>query len=108
MSKYVFESEGTEYTMEFDRETVERSERLLGIKPQTVTEYSVLNAKALFHASLLKHHPKMKASTVDRLFAAQGDKQDMYADLVEMYAEAYESLMVDAPGENPIKRRKID
>ena len=102
---YAFEYNGTEYFLEFDRESIERAEQVLDLSMNEVTTYKLTNMKKLFHAALLKHHRNIKASTVDMLYKVQEDKMDLHADLMAMYSEAIEAS-VESEG-NGVTRREI-
>ncbi len=107
MTAYEFEYNGTTYTMEFDRDTVRAAEAAFGFDVSNVTKPSTTNMENLFHASLLKHHPNIKPSTVDMLYAPQDDKVGLFQDLVAMYMETVGTLLVEADEGKAVSRRKI-
>lgn len=104
---YTFNYNGTDYFLEFDRKTVVLAEDALGLTLESVRSQSIGSFEKLFHAALLKHHPRIKPATVETLYELQDDKQGLYADLLEMYGETVSSLMDDAPEGNGITRKKI-
>lgn len=107
MTAYEFEYEGTTYTMEFDRATVKAAEVMFGFDISNVGTPSTANMENLFHASLLKHHPNIKPRTVEMLYAPQGDKVDMFRDLVSMYMETVGTLLVEDDEGKAVSRKKI-
>lgn len=104
---YAFEYEGTEYVLEFDRASVELAERGLDLTIDEVRSQKVSSFKTLFHAALLKHHPRVKPHTVDRLYEVQDDKLGLHQDLVEMYGETINSLFDEVPEGKAVTRRKL-
>lgn len=107
MTAYSFDYEGTTYTMEFDRATVKAAESAFGFDISNVTTPSTTNMENLFHASLLKHHPNIKPTTVDMLYAPQADKVGMFQDLVAMYMETVGTLLVEGDKGKAVSRRKV-
>lgn len=107
MTAYSFEYNGSDYTMEFTRETVKASEGMFGIDIQNVGTPSLSNMENLFHASLLKHHPNIKPSTVGTLYELQADKVDMFRDLVAMYMETVGTLIADGEEGKGLSRKKV-
>lgn len=104
---YAFEYEGTEYYLEFDRRTVEIAEEALGLTIADVRAQKITTFFKLFHAALLKHHPKIKPSTVEKLYELQDDKVGLHQDLLEMYGETVNTLLDDNHEGNGITRKKI-
>ena len=107
MTAYEFEYNGTTYTMEFDRDAVKAAEAAFGFDVSNVNTPSTTNMENLFHASLLKHHPNLKPSTVSMLYAPQSDKVGLFQDLVSMYMETVVTLLVDGDEGKAVSRRKI-
>lgn len=86
-----FDYEGTTYTMEFNRRTVEFMERQKGINIVgliTGTKIEMTALPEIFRCSLMMHHPKMKESTADGLFALMSDKTELFNALIELIARA--------------------
>lgn len=104
---YAFEYEGTEYVLEFDRASIEKAERTMGLTPQDIASGKASSFPDLFRAALLKHHPHMKTHTVKMLYSLQEDKVGLHGDLAEMYGEVYESLFEEPPEGKAIARRKV-
>lgn len=103
---YSFDWNGTEYTLEFDRKTVVLAEDALGLTLNDIREPKLSTMEKLFHAALLKHHPKIKPNVVEELYELQDDKQGLFADLLEMYVETVNSLLNETPKGKGITRKK--
>lgn len=97
--KIVFEYEGTKYTLEFDRETAVQAERAFGISVSELNSGKSHVVKDLFAASFLKHHPKIKNTTVNMFYDNIEDKTGLYRHLSEMYAAAAQTLLEDPEDE---------
>ena len=82
-----FDWNGTEYPLEFDRDSVMQAERAFGISYEDLRSGRTYVMHDLFAAALIKHHPRMKAATIEALWAAMGDKAGLYRELALMYAD---------------------
>lgn len=106
MTKLITTYEGTDYTMEFDRSTVMQTEEQLGLSMDDLKTPSITTRMKLFYGSLLKHHPRIKSATVDKLYEGQPDKGGLFIDLMEMYSDAYLTLIEDPAEGKALPRRK--
>lgn len=104
---YMFTYEGSDFVLDFDRKSVATAERMLNVNIEEVQSFSYSGCLTLFHAALLKHQPKIKLATVERLYELQNDKIGLHQDLLEMYAETINSLMEDKPEGEGLTRMKI-
>ena len=86
------------YTLEFDRKTCEVAERTFGISLTDITSGKVTMVPLLFQAAFMKHHPKMRPSKINEIYASMEDKQGLYEALASMYAECVNTLL-DEPDE---------
>lgn len=91
-SRISFEYEGTEYVMEFDRESVIQTEKAFGISVADVRNGSVSSFQGLFHGAFLKHHPNIKPYTVEKFMELMPNKVDMFQELALMYLTCLDSL----------------
>lgn len=99
MSKQLtFSFEGKDYTLEFTRKTVAEMERK-GFKAADVTEKPMTSLPELFAGAFLAHHRFVKKETVDAIYAALTNKEDLIGKLAEMYNEPIEALLTD-PDDN--------
>lgn len=90
-----FDWNGTTYTLEYDRESAQQAESMFDISPSDVFSGKVAIQKGLFAGAFIKHHPKIKASTVEGLWRSMTDKDELYKALVGMYFNTVGSLMED-------------
>ena len=103
MAKQIIVSyDGEDYTLEFNRKTVKRMEEsgftIDTDKPATM----ILD---LFKGAFQMHHRRMTPDLIEKIWDAQKKKDDLLAQLVQMYAEPIAALMEDADAdgedENP-------
>lgn len=106
MSKIEFENGGEQYTLEFDRRSVEVAERTYGMSLPDLLNGKMSYMPQLFQAAFLKHHPKIKPSKVNELFVAMVDKDELYQALTAMYAETVSTLL-DEPEEGKGQSWKV-
>lgn len=98
--KIEFVYNGSTYIMEFDRKSIVRAEENLGLGIKEMQEMGISTFPKLFHAALLKHHPRIKESTVDMLYGKMSEKNDLLQTLGQMYADVVQSLFEEpAEGE---------
>lgn len=93
-----FKYEGTEYIMEFDRDTVSQTEKAFDISIADVRDGKISAFYGLFHGAFLKHHPNIKTPTVEKLLELMPDKQGMFRNLAMMYGNCVNTLL-DEPDE---------
>lgn len=99
MAKIVItdEKSGNEYTLEFDRASVQLADKEgYGIKKDA----PIADAVNLFKGSLLKNHPKMKDEEAMDLFLRIKNKDALLAKLAEMYQESVVSLLGEPKGDS--------
>lgn len=87
-----FNFEGTDYTLEFTRRSIETLERG-GFDINDLNAKPVTTLPALFAGAFLAHHRLAKKETIDRIFARMQDKVELLEKLAQMYSEPLESLM---------------
>lgn len=89
-----FEYEGTQYTLEFNRNTVRTMENQgfrvdeLGSRPMTMLPQ-------LFQGAFLMHHRFLKKDVIDEIYAHMGDKDKLLEKLGELYNAPMEALFSD-------------
>lgn len=93
VSRIVFEHEGTEYIMEFDRETVAQTEKLYDFTIADVRDGKLSSFEALFHGAFLKHHPNMRPATVESFLRRMPNKQEVFKNLALMYSDTISTLL---------------
>ena len=84
--------EGTEYTLEFTRRTIEQMEKS-GFVVSDVADKPMSTLPVLFAGAFLAHHRFVKKETIDAIFAKITHKEDFIQKLAEMYSEPLEAMM---------------
>ena len=92
-----FEYKNKEYTLEFNRKSVETLERQ-GFVAGDITEKPMTVLPALFRGSFIMHHPSVKRDVVDEIFSLMTNKQDLIGKMAELYNEPILAL-IDEPEE---------
>ena len=90
--------EGTKYTLEFTRKTVEQMERQ-GFNVRDIRNQPVSTLPILFAGSFLAHHKWVKEETIEEIFKKIPNKDDFLEKLAEMYNEPLETMLAE-PGED--------
>lgn len=88
----VFEHKGTQYTLEFTRDSVKQLERA-GFKYEDVGNTPITSLMTLFKGAFLAHHQRTSQSTIDEIWDNLGDKEGLFDALAELYNEPIEALM---------------
>ena len=95
ISRITFDYEGTEYTMEFDRDTVAQTEKVFDITIGDVRDGKIGAFEGLFYGAFLKHHPNMKPATVENFMRLMPDKMSLFRNLAIMYMNCVNTLLED-------------
>jgi hypothetical protein len=99
MSKQLnFKYNGTEYTLEFTRRTVEQMERE-GFVADDVRTKPMTTLPTLFAGAFRAHHKYVKREVIDEIYAKMTNKADLIGKLAEMYNEPIAAL-IDEPVES--------
>jgi hypothetical protein len=99
MSKQLnFNYNGTDYTLEFTRRTVEQMERA-GFIADDVQTKPMSTLPTLFAGAFKAHHKYVKREVIDEIFSKMTNKQDLIGKLAEMYNEPLMAL-IDEPEES--------
>lgn len=90
--------DGTEYTLEFSRKSVEWAERR-GFSMDDLSDHMMIRVPELFYYAFRMHHPQItKQQSDDILFEQMGGiNEDIVKRLGELYAQGYESLINAEP-----------
>ena len=102
MSKQLnFEYNGTKYTLEYTRRTVEQMERE-GFVAEDIKSKPVTMLPTLFAGAFKAHHKFVKREVIDEIFSKMTNKGDLIGRLAEMYNEPIMALVdePDASSEN--------
>lgn len=86
--------DGKEYRLEFDRKTVEYSERM-GFNTDDIEHKMMIRVPELFWFSFRKNHPEVTKEESDKILFDElgGTTEQMTERLVQLYADAYMSLV---------------
>lgn len=99
MSKQLnFTYNGTEYTLEFTRRTVEQMERE-GFVADEIQTKPVTILPTLFAGAFKAHHRWVKRELIDEIYSKMTNKGELIGKLAEMYNEPIMAL-VDDPAES--------
>lgn len=93
MGKQLFiEHNGTEYRLEYTRDSVAHMERK-GFRVSEITEKPMTTLPALFAGAFLANHRNIKPDTIDAIYSKLEDKGGLIGKLAEMYNEPIEALL---------------
>jgi hypothetical protein len=99
MSKQLnFKYNGSEYTLEFTRRTVEQMERE-GFVADEVKTKPMTTLPTLFAGAFKAHHKYVKREVIDEIYSKMTNKADLIGKLAEMYNEPIVAL-IDEPVES--------
>ena len=99
----VFEWDGKEYTLEFNKKTVRDLERD-GFVAGQVSDKPMTMFPMLLHGAFQMHHRKLKESIIDEIYEAIPDKEGFIQALVELYNAPLEALMDEPETEDTSKK----
>ena len=99
MSKQLnFKYNGTEYTLEYTRRTVEQMERE-GFVADDLKSKPLTMLPTLFAGAFKAHHRSVKREVIDEIYSKMTNKADLIGKLAEMYNEPIMAL-IDEPTES--------
>ena len=99
MSKQLnFKYNGTEYTLEYTRRTVEQMEKE-GFMADDLTSKPLTTLPTLFAGAFKAHHRYVKREVIDEIYSKMTNKADLIGKLAEMYNEPIMAL-IDEPAES--------
>lgn len=91
-------ADGKEYTLEFDRKSIEWAERR-GFSMDDLSEHMMIRLPELFHFAFRKHHPTMTKEQTDKILYEEmgGLTEEVVTRLGKLYSQGYESLINSDP-----------
>ena len=99
MSKQLnFNYNGTEYTLEYTRRTVEQMEKE-GFVADDLKTKPLSTLPTLFAGAFKAHHRYVKREVIDEIYSKMTNKADLIGKLAEMYNEPIMAL-IDEPTES--------
>ena len=96
--------EGREYTLEFSRKTVSKTEQA-GLDVNQLESKGMTMIPILFWGAFLMHHPQMTREQTDKILfdGLGGLSAEEMAYLGKLYAEPFQTLVANEGAENPRK-----
>ena len=96
--------EGREYTLEFSRKTVAKTEQA-GLDVNRLESASMTMIPLLFWGAFLMHHPHMTREQTDKILfdGLGGLNENEMAYLGKLYAAPFQTLIASEDKENPRK-----
>lgn len=95
MSKISFEYKGTNYTLEYTRDSA-RALQLAGFDDSKIATQELVMIPLLFKYSFLEHHKNIRGAVIDEIFEHLTNKQPLMEKLAEMYYNTV-STLTDEP-----------
>lgn len=93
MAKQItFTHNGTEYTLEFTRASIQKLEGR-GFDITEVKTKPMTYLPLIFAGAFVAHHPFVKKEVVDDIFDQMKNKESLFEKLATMYNEPVEALM---------------
>ena len=89
-----FEYKGTDYTLEFSRDSVKQMERA-GFSFSDVADKPYTSLMALFKGAFLCHHARTSQAVIDEIWDNRGDKEGLFEALADLYNEPIEAMMAE-------------
>lgn len=84
-------AEGTEYQLEFDRNSIVYLEKM-GFSLETFSSQPMTQYPLLFKGAFFKNHRFMRDDEKEKLFENIKNRDKLMAALIEMVTESYQSL----------------
>ena len=90
----VFEHKGTNYTLEFTRDSIKQLEKA-GFSLSDVEDKPYTSLMTLFRGAFLCHHARVSQTVIDEIWDNLGNKEDMFEALANLYNEPIEAMMAE-------------
>ena len=87
--------EGSEDTLEFDRDSITYLEKL-GFSLNLYSQQPMTMMPILFKAAFFKNHRFEKQSTIDKIYDDIKNRNKLMGALVDMVGDSYQSLVADS------------
>lgn len=93
--------DGTEYTLEFNRKTVDFAERR-GFKLDDVGDYMMVKVPELFFYAFMMHHPYITKKQTDEILfeKLKGINDEVLRRLTELFTQGYDTLINSGEAKN--------
>ena len=107
MSKITITYDKTEYTLEYNRQSVKTMEAQ-GFVLDELTSKPMTMIPMLFSGAFIKNHRGLKRALIDEIFDNINDKNGLMEALMEMYAETLSALTDNAEAEGNATWAKVE
>lgn len=97
-----FEHKGTNYTLEYTRDSVKQLERA-GFSYSQVEDKPYSSLMTLFKGAFIAHHPRTSQAVIDEIWDGLADKEGIFEALADLYNEPIEAMMAE-----PDEGKKIE
>lgn len=94
-----FEHNGTQYNLEYTRETIKQMERN-GFSLDTASAKPITSLLLLFKGAFIAHHPHVSQSTIDEIWENLENKEGLFDALTDLYNEPLETLFKEPEDES--------
>ena len=88
----VFEHKGTQYTLEYSRDSIKQLERA-GFSIDEASSKPISSLMTLFKGAFIAHHPRTSQAVIDEIWENLADKDGLFDALASLYNEPIEALM---------------
>lgn len=102
MTKISFTFDGTDYCLEYTRQTVKKMEDR-GFVAARILEAPMTVLPELFAGAFMANHKYTDRKVIDAIYDKMTDKRQLVETLTQMYNEPIEALMADGDEGNGIK-----
>lgn len=102
VNRITFNYNGTEYIMEYDRDTAIQTEKTYGLSMNDVRDGKLSAFESLFNGAFIKHHPNIKQTTLDLFWSSMPNKPELFRNLTMMYVNCINTLLEEPEEGNAI------
>jgi len=95
MSKIKFQHNGTNYVLEYTRDSVAEMEHRLKLNLMRIEDAVVSNMWAIFKGAFLANHPTISDETINEIYSEMTDKQKLVQELSVMLTDTVNTLFVE-------------
>lgn len=88
----VFEHKGTQYTLEFSRDSVKQMERA-GFNISDAADKPITSLDILFRGAFICHHPRTSQAVIEEIWDSLSDKDGLFDALADLYNEPMEAML---------------
>lgn len=97
-----FTHKGTDYTLEFTRDSIKQMERV-GFSLDSAASQPVTSLEILFKYAFSAHHPRISQTVIQEIWESMDNKDGLFEALIELYSEPLEAMFKE-----PEEGKKIE